>query len=275
MSRVSHSEVKKAISRVTKRVDIPAGRKQSFFCKADRFLARYYKPLTIQLKLERAIVSFSFDDIPDNAAFIGAPILESFGARGTFYVAGNLCGGSFRNDIFASCQQISELDARGHEIGCHTFSHPDSQRLSSKQQQEEFTKNRAFLKTRCGVEPPVTHAYPYGSVGLLQKRGASQTFQASRGVRPGLNTGRVDLMQLFSVPLYDHLYSETEIKNWIDRAAENKAWLIFYSHDVAEKPSEQGSSRHLLSYAVDQTLKTNCSIMTVANAIETINSVGT
>ena len=34
------------------------------------------------------MVTFTFDDVPVSACELGAGILESFGARGTFYVAG-------------------------------------------------------------------------------------------------------------------------------------------------------------------------------------------
>ena len=36
------------------------------------------------------MVSFTFDDVPKSAATVGAPMLEEYGARGTFYVAGGL-----------------------------------------------------------------------------------------------------------------------------------------------------------------------------------------
>ena len=45
---------------------------------------------TIPLGDRGPIVSFTFDDFPRTAATAGAAILESFGARGTFYTAAGL-----------------------------------------------------------------------------------------------------------------------------------------------------------------------------------------
>jgi peptidoglycan/xylan/chitin deacetylase (PgdA/CDA1 family) len=36
------------------------------------------------------MVSFTFDDVPKSAATVGATILEEYGGRATFYVAGSL-----------------------------------------------------------------------------------------------------------------------------------------------------------------------------------------
>lgn len=254
----------------TQPVEILHGRRQTLFAKADRFLARYFRPARMPLTLPRGLVSFSFDDIPDNAALVGAPILEKYDARGSFYIAGKLCGRSFRHDVFANREQVAAIAARGHEIGCHTYSHADSQRLSLRQQREEFSRNSAYLQRECALPAPVTHAYPYGSVGLVQKYGASGAFQAARSVRPGLNSGKLDLMQLFAVPLYDHLYSREAVSHLIREAADKKAWLIFYTHDVAEVPSDQGTSSALLDYAVSEARAMGCDIRTVADSLSFI-----
>lgn len=251
-------------------VEVLHGRRQTVFAKADRFLARYYRPVQATLNLSQGLVSFTFDDIPDNAALIGAPVLEKYDARGTFYIAGKLCGRSFRHDVFADGALIRDIAARGHEIGCHTYSHADSQRLSLARQRDEFSQNNRFLSGDCALSTPVTHAYPYGSVGLVQKYGASGAFAAARGVRPGLNSGQLDLMQLFAVPLYDHLYTREAIAEMIQEAADKKAWLIFYSHDVAEIPSDQGSSSALLNYAAGEARAAGCNIKTVADAVSLI-----
>ena len=44
----------------------------------------------LQLSGTGPMVSFTFDDVPKSAATIGAPLLEQYDARGTFYVAGGL-----------------------------------------------------------------------------------------------------------------------------------------------------------------------------------------
>src|ERR1700760_4894159 len=69
------------------------------------------------------MVTFTFDDIPKSAATTGARILEDHGARGTFYVSGGLVGTASSNWAVAEARNLVDLHNRGHEIGCHTFSH--------------------------------------------------------------------------------------------------------------------------------------------------------
>src|ERR1700688_1823607 len=69
------------------------------------------------------IVSFTFDDFPRTAYSAGAPILEKFGARGTYYVSGGLMQrSSDLGDMFAAGDLLCLAD-RGHELGTQTFQH--------------------------------------------------------------------------------------------------------------------------------------------------------
>ena len=72
-----------------------------------------------------AVISFTFDDFPASAAHIGAEIIERFGARATFYSSFSNSGLDSPSGNIASAADAVDLDARGHEIGCHTFSHMD------------------------------------------------------------------------------------------------------------------------------------------------------
>ncbi|MCV6603158.1 MAG: polysaccharide deacetylase family protein [Cohaesibacter sp.] len=242
------------------------GRKQTLIAKADRFLTRYYRPRLLPLRFDRAVVSFSFDDIPDNAASNGARLLEEAGGRGSFYVASRLCSRSFRHDVFASREMVADLAAKGHEIGCHTYSHADSQRLSAKDFSQEVHENEASLCKLRVRDAYSSHAYPYGSVGLVQKKRAVRHFAACRSVWPGLNDGAIDMMQLRAVPLYDCLYSPAEINAMIDEAVAKKAWLIFYTHDVQDQPSDQGTSCALFAQSVAKAQERGADILTIQAA---------
>src|SRR4051794_7530409 len=92
--------------------------------KVDHRLAKYFRVEPLRLRNETAMVSFTFDDIPKSAATTGAGILEDHGVRGTFYVSGGLVGAtSSPHWTAADVPDIVALHRRGHEIGCHTFSH--------------------------------------------------------------------------------------------------------------------------------------------------------
>src|ERR1700759_3515022 len=86
-------------------------------------LVRHFGTVPFRMRNKRPMVSFTFDDVPKTAATVGAPLLEEYDARGTFYIAGDLVGKWSGNWIGLSADEIIGLHRRGHEIACHTFSH--------------------------------------------------------------------------------------------------------------------------------------------------------
>ena|ERR1700738_3477530 len=91
--------------------------------KVSHRLAMYLRVDSFRLLNKTPMVSFTFDDIPKSAATTGARLLDEHGARGTFYVSGGVVGSSSPNWEMTDADNILALHARGHEIGCHTFSH--------------------------------------------------------------------------------------------------------------------------------------------------------
>lgn len=65
-------------------------------------------------------VLFTFDDGGSSAYDIIAPMLESNGWRGLFFIPSNYIDA----DSFLSREQIKDLHERGHVIGSHSSSHP-------------------------------------------------------------------------------------------------------------------------------------------------------
>ena len=88
------------------------------------------------------MVSFTFDDVPKSAATAGAPMLEEYDARGTFYVSGGLMDQWSGHWIGASAADVVGLHRSGHEIGCHTFSHTRTVALDTAAMAVEMERNR-------------------------------------------------------------------------------------------------------------------------------------
>ena len=249
---------------------IVAGSRRDVVSRASRSLARLWRTRTAPMRNPGPLVSFTFDDIPDTAFDNGARELEAAGARGTFYVAGGLCDKAWGPWRFVSADALPRLVDAGHEIGCHTFSHPDVQTLSPAEAAAEAARNRAFLR---GIDPRIrldAFAYPYGSVGLRQKPTVQALYRSCRGVRAGINVGRVDLGQFLAVRLYDHEISRDGVDRLIARAVARNGWLVFYTHDVAESPSAHGCTPGLLAYTVRRAIKAGCAVETVAGALDRI-----
>jgi hypothetical protein len=89
-------------------------------------------------------------------------------------------------------------------------------------------------------------------------------------VRPGINSDRVDLAQLLATPLYDANLSADDVDRLIERTVRCNGWLVFYTHDVARKPTDQGSSPNLLAHAVGSAERAGCDVLTIADALPRI-----
>lgn len=103
---------------------------------------------------------FTFDDGRENNYTVAAPLLESFGTRGVFFVVPEfvLCAPQEARQFYYSRidrrldppnlpeeetrsmtpQQIAELSRRGHSVGNHTYSHVDLASLPAGELQHEI-----------------------------------------------------------------------------------------------------------------------------------------
>lgn len=238
---------------------------------ADRFArlaARSLFRSTIRARNERAVVSFTFDDIDATAATTGAEILEKYGARGTFYVAGSFCDTSGAKGPFASLESCRDLDARGHELACHTYSHEPVRRLTTKELLADVARNAAFLLGEAGGTLD-NFAFPYNAPTLTAKRILSQTFTSCRGGVPGINSGEIDLAFLKAVVLDDKDLAQ----KWIDAAAAVNGWLIFFAHDVKPCPSPHGCTPDLLEATVALAVRSGAEVLTVREAVARVRGL--
>jgi peptidoglycan/xylan/chitin deacetylase (PgdA/CDA1 family) len=213
------------------------------------------------------MVSFTFDDIPDSAASVGAPMLEEYGGRGTFYVAGGLLSQWSGHWNGADADDIIDLHGRGHEIACHTFSHQRTTDLDAATMAEEIELNRRFLE---GLDSSIrleNFAYPYGVASVSRKGQLAGTFRSSRGIVPGVNHGNIDLQFLSATPLVNQHLDEDGIEQAFEETVATGGWLIFYGHDITAKPSPYGCTPQLMRHALKAAAERKLPIVSVAEAL--------
>ena len=230
-------------------------------------LARHLRAAPFRLHNTSPMVSFTFDDIPESAATVGASILEEYNARGTFYVSGGLVDQWSGHWTGASADDIIGLHRRGHEIACHTFSHVRATDLDATAMAAEIEKNRRYLLTLASSIKIENFAYPYGLGSVWRKGQLRKAFHSSRGILPGVNSGIVDLQFLRATPLIEPHMDRDGIDRAFDEAAAKNGWLIFYSHDVETAPSPYGCSPSLLRHALDAASRRKLQIVSVAEAL--------
>ena len=214
---------------------------------ASRFLARCSRSKVLPMRQSKPIVTFTFDDVPASACDLGARILERHGARGTFYVAGSGCGSANAGGpLRATIGQLRTIWTNGHEIGCHTFSHPAVRYMSSDELDSELNRNQFVLKTISSDIVVRNFAYPYGDLSVRTKRYLEARFDSCRSSHAGFNTAVADLGALNAWPLENASLDRQKVAELIAETVRSGGWLIFYSHDVSDEPTRFGVSPDLL-----------------------------
>lgn len=219
---------------------------QNLLTGISRKMARHHCSKPFRMKNQAPLVSFTFDDVPDSAYENGAKILEQRAVRGTFYVASGICSTADTHWRVISREQVRALHQNGHEIGCHTFSHINVERLDDAGMDEECRRNRDTLLELASDLQLTNFCFPFGRLSLARKRQLQQCFDTCRGIYEGINAGTIDLALLRVIELYDRTLTPDKLQAVLRETKERNGWLIFYTHDVADPPSWIGCSPALL-----------------------------
>lgn len=125
------------------------------------------------------IITVGFDDGNASDLEICSPILQRNGIRATSFVVADFV----ENPLFEGKMtkaQILEYYKEGHEIGCHTYTHPAIfNSLSEEQVIQEFRLNKLFLEEIIN-DRVLTHAYPRGSHNPMVANIAGSFYEAAR-----------------------------------------------------------------------------------------------
>jgi peptidoglycan/xylan/chitin deacetylase (PgdA/CDA1 family) len=234
---------------------------------ARNFVTRAIPVKLIKSKLRRPVASFTFDDFPKSAWTVGGEILRRYNARGTYYVAGSLCGKVEKNIQYYDRYDLLALAEAGHEVGCHSFAHRRASQLTSMEIRSDAEQNADFLRKVLGDIHLASFAYPYGDVDPRTKFLYGRLFPSSRGVRWGINTHFLDLALLRVARLYEIERLPQLLDEVILQARESLSWLIFLTHDVQPNPGPYGCSPDTLNRAMRKVSDLSIQILSVKHAL--------
>ncbi|GAA1625085.1 hypothetical protein GCM10009733_022220 [Nonomuraea maheshkhaliensis] len=99
-------------------------------------------------------VALTFDDGPGKYTDALLRHLAAYRARATFFVVGQ--------NVAASPGVVRRTYAAGHEIGSHTWSHPDLTKLSAVRVRSQLARTDQAIKAAIGVRPKLLRP-PYGA----------------------------------------------------------------------------------------------------------------
>ncbi len=238
--------------------------------RLDHAVGRRWPFRSVAVSLDRPLVSITFDDFPLSAYVHGGGILEERGARGTFYVATGLLGSSTPLWTVAGEDETVDLYRRGHELGLHSHGHLPAFAMRPAAFAADLAANRARLRRLVPDLRRETYAYPYGLCGLGQKRHLAGTVRASRSVQDGINAGRMDLDFIRSVEISERGLDNARLDALLEKTVASRGWLVFFTHDVSDRPSAYGTTPAMLARLVERTQARGIDILPVGAALDHI-----
>ena len=155
---------------------------------------------------------------------------------------------------------------RGHEIGCHTFAHR-SVRSYGGTLSRDLERNRQFLQKAGVSRAPKNFAFPYNAAWPLARKTLKARYATCRGAGEAINRGHVDPWMMKSVEIRQPEKHARELSRWIDDVVADSGWLIFFTHDIADRPTPYGCTPDTFDHLVGHAIRTGCQVVTVAEAV--------
>jgi peptidoglycan/xylan/chitin deacetylase (PgdA/CDA1 family) len=217
---------------------------------------------------DEALCTFTFDDCPRSALENGGRMLEERGLAGTFFVTGKWLDASTGEygEMLRSAD-LRTLVQRGHELGCHSFSHRSLRSTPAPELRADLDHNRQVLLGASAAESLTSFAYPFGESNWTSKAQIARRFAAARGVYPAINGRIVDLAQLRAVRIYAHEFSAERVHALIARTVRTRGWLIFYTHDVGDAPSIVGCTAQQFAQVLDLVVAAHLEVLPMRSAV--------
>ena len=220
------------------------------------------------IDLTRPLISFTFDDFPRSALLAGGTILNRFGLSGTYYAALGLAGQQTPTGQIFFPEDLKTVLERGHELGCHTFSHCHSWQTDANTFRKSIIENQiALTKLIPGAEFK-TFSYPICPPRPVTKAKIAGHFLCCRAGGQTFNVGTTDLNQLSAYFLEKSRDQFASVRDVIDRNREARGWLIFATHDVCGEPTPYGCTPEFFTDVVQYAVDSGARIVPVAGALD-------
>ncbi len=141
--------------------------------------SRLFSPVLVKLPTRDPVVWLTIDDGPSDDTLAILDLLDAHSAKATFFLVGERAS--------ARPELVREIVRRGHGIGNHSHSHPQSVfwALGPRRMREQISRAQAELTTIAGVAPRwfravVGMANPFVAVAL-RDHGLARVAWSARG----------------------------------------------------------------------------------------------
>lgn len=99
-------------------------------------------------------IALTFDDGPGPYTEKLLDILDKYDAKATFFLIGS--------KVSARANTLRRMQSRGHQLGNHSWSHPELNKISAEQLASEIDQTNNAIKQAVGIKPNIIRP-PYGA----------------------------------------------------------------------------------------------------------------
>ncbi|MCB0397202.1 MAG: polysaccharide deacetylase family protein [Flavobacteriales bacterium] len=241
----------------------------SIYNKIRRAVAKKVVNRKKHLQLKEAIITFTFDDVPETGFTAGLPILQKYGFKSTFYVALGFMDHPVEGGVRYTPEHLKMVVDDQSELACHTYGHIHCYQSSKATIEKDLSKNSQRINEVIPGYRFKNFSYPFGEQTIAAKQVVRNKFRTGRGVNSGINHGQIDLINLHAYQIGTNITPD-QGRALIDEAIRLKGWLIFFTHDVQKDHSLYGCTPELLDSVAAYCSEKKCSVLTMDEAISRI-----
>jgi peptidoglycan-N-acetylglucosamine deacetylase len=212
---------------------------------------------------KKMAMSLTFDDARGSQATKGAPLLDEYGVKGTFYLVPSAAKGQIEG--------WKSAVANGHEMGNHSLLHPCSgnfvwargkalEDYTIEKMRAELMETNNLIKQMLGVTP-TSYAYPCGHTFIGRGKSTtslvpliSEMFLTGRGWldEAPVDPAYCDFAQLTGMESDGKDFEQ--VLPMIEAARKGGQWLVLAGHEMADsglQTTRLSMLRKLCQYAKD------------------------
>lgn len=222
------------------------------------------------------LISVTFDDGWESVYKIAMPELQKTGIHTTEYVL----TGTETYPGYMSWDQIKAVQKAGHEIACHSVSHPDLTTLDDQDLQKQLLGCKSTLSKEIG-QPVLDFASPYGSYNSHTIDAIKKDYGSQRNINgviaDGISDADINLPSNFD--RYNIIgvtvrreTTVAQLQQLIDYARARNGWLVLTYHQADDGPSQYGIDPNAMNKQLAYLSQAPVRIVTISQVITALNN---
>ncbi len=197
------------------------------------------EPIGVPDSKTNGVITITFDDGLASVYDVALPLLQAKNMPATHYIVSSYIYDYSSNPNYMTLAQLNALKSAGHEIACHSATHPFFTELSEAQIISECTTSQSLLRTNGFTAN--NFAYPFGARNDTSDGLVSTYFYTARTSYEDLGYNTLPYSGDFAVAAF---YGETgnsttclpRLKQYVDFVRANDLWGVILFHGVVESP---------------------------------------